>query len=391
MDNPLNFTERRTILVVDDTPENLSVINGLLRDTYKVKVAASGARALAIATATSEVPDLVLLDIMMPEMDGYEVLHRLKAHEATRDIPVIFLTALSDADDEKVGLEMGAVDYIAKPANPAILLARVRNHLELKTARDFLKDQNLYLEQEVQRRTTEVIAVQEVTIRALASLAAARDNESANHIRRTQGYVKTLAQELKKHPIYGRQLTDSAIEWMVKSAPLHDIGKVGIPDRVLLKPGELDAAERQIMESHTTLGHNALLQAEEGVEVRGDFLRYAKEIAYSHQEKWDGSGYPQGLRGEAIPLSARLMALADAYDTLTSRRIYKDPVSHELAVQNLAEASGKHFDPEVVQAFLRTAAAFRQIATQHADGSEALDSEAQRMVSAIGERIELGS
>ena len=217
MDNPLNFTDRRTILVVDDTPENLSVMNGLLRETYKVKVASSGARALAIAAA--EPPDLVLLDIMMPEMDGYEVLQKLKADSKTGDIPVIFLTSLSDADDEKVGLEMGAVDYIGKPANPAILLARVRNHLELKTARDFLKDQNLYLEQEVQRRTTEVIAVQEVTIRALATLAAARDNESGNHIRRTQGYVKALALELKKHPIYGRQLGENAVDWIVKSAP----------------------------------------------------------------------------------------------------------------------------------------------------------------------------
>lgn len=389
MDNPLNFTERRTVLVVDDTPENLSLMSGMLRDEYKVKVAPSGARALAIATG-AEKPDLILLDIMMPEMDGYEVLRRLQADAATREVPVIFLTALSDAEDEKVGLDLGAVDYITKPANPAIVLARVRNQLQLKAARDFLKDQNAWLEREVHSRTREVRAVQDVTIRALASLAETRDNETGKHIRRTQEYVRALALRLQQHSRFRSELSDATIEQLYKSAPLHDIGKVGIPDRILLKPGRLDPEEFEVMKRHTTLGHDALLRAEEGVEIKSDFLRYAREIALGHQEKWDGSGYPHGLRGEAIPISARLMALADVYDALISRRVYKEPRTHEEAVQAIVEGRGKHFDPEVVDAFLAIEGQFRDIAALHAD-DEAVPgaAEADRLVADVGERIEL--
>jgi putative two-component system response regulator len=388
MDDPLNFTDRRTILVVDDTPENLSLMSGMLRDDYKVKVAPSGARALAIATGADK-PDLILLDIMMPEMDGYEVLRRLQADAGTREVPVIFLTALSDAEDEKAGLDLGAVDYITKPANPAIVLARVRNHLQLKAARDLLKDQNAWLEREVQARTREVVAVQDVTIRALASLAETRDNETGKHIRRTQEYVKALALRLQQHSRFRSELTDATIEALYKSAPLHDIGKVGIPDRILLKPGRLDADEFEVMKRHTTLGHDALLRAEEGADIQSDFLRYAREIALGHQEKWDGSGYPHGLRGEAIPISARLMALADVYDALISRRVYKEPRSHEEAVQAIVAGRDKHFDPEVVDAFLAIEGQFRDIAALHADDEAALAAQADRMIAEIGERIEL--
>jgi putative two-component system response regulator len=387
MDDPLSLTERRTVLVVDDTPENLSVMSGLLRDTYKVKVASNGERALAIAMA-DEKPDLILLDIMMPGLDGHEVLRRLQAQPSTRDVPVIFLTSMSDAEDEKVGLDLGAVDYITKPANPAIVLARVRNQLQLKAMRDFLRGQNTYLEREVEKRTREVVAVQDVTIRALASLAETRDNETGNHIRRTQSYVKALAIRLKDHPRFSSELSDAAIESLYKSAPLHDIGKVGIPDRILLKPGRLDAAEFEIMKTHTTLGHDALVQAEKDMEFESDFLRYAKEIAYSHQEKWDGSGYPQGLRGDAIPLSARLMAVADVYDALISRRVYKNAFTHEKAIEIIAEGRGRHFDPEIVDALLSITEQFRDIALRHADGEDALAAEAERLVADIGERIE---
>jgi putative two-component system response regulator len=388
MDNPLGLTERRTVLVVDDTPENLSVMSGLLRDTYKVKIAPNGERALAIAMA-DEKPDLILLDIMMPGMDGYEVLRRLQADPATRDVPVIFLTSMSETEDEKFGLDLGAVDYITKPANPAIVLARVRNQLQLKAVRDFLNDQNVYLEREVEKRTREVVAVQDVTIRALASLAETRDNETGNHIRRTQNYVKALSIKLKHHPRFSAELGDAAIESLYKSAPLHDIGKVGIPDRILLKPGRLDDAEFEIMKTHATLGYEALVQAEKGMAFESDFLRYAKEIAYGHQEKWDGSGYPQGLRGDAIPLSARLMAVADVYDALISRRVYKKALTHERAIEIIAEGRGKHFDPEIVDAFLSITDEFRDIALRHADGEDALAAEAERMVADVGERIEL--
>ena len=388
MDNPLDLKQRRTVLVVDDTPENLSVMSGLLRDAYKVKIAPGGERALAIAMA-EEKPDLILLDIMMPGLDGYEVLRRLQAQPSTRDVPVIFLTAMSDAEDEKVGLDLGAVDYITKPANPAIVLARVRNQLQLKAMRDFLKDQNTYLEREVQRRTREVVAIQDVTIRALASLAETRDNETGNHIRRTQNYVKALALRLQDHPRFSGELSDAAIESLYKSAPLHDIGKVGIPDRILLKPGRLDEAEFEIMKTHTTLGRDAILHAEDGMAYESDFLRYAKEIAYSHQEKWDGTGYPQGLRGDAIPLSARLMAVADVYDALISKRVYKPAFPHERAIEIITEGRGKHFDPEVVDAFLSITEQFRDIAQRYADGEEALAAEAERLAADIAEHIEV--
>src|SRR5574341_14704 len=235
MADALDFSQRPTVLVVDDTPENLQLMSGLLKDSYRVKVAASGERALKIATSEGG-PDLILLDIMMPGMDGYEVCRRLKAEPATRDIPVIFLTAKSEVEDETMGLELGAVDYITKPVSPPIVLARVRTQLTLKGAADFLKDKNAFLEAEVARRTREVATIQEVTIVAMASLAETRDNETGNHIRRTQNYVKALAARLRAHPRFAAYLTPENIELLYKSAPLHDIGKVGIPDRILLKP-----------------------------------------------------------------------------------------------------------------------------------------------------------
>ncbi|MBV8658736.1 MAG: two-component system response regulator [Burkholderiales bacterium] len=378
MSNALDFTEKHTVLVVDDTPENLSLMSGLLRNDYKVKVAHSGERALQIVGGEAK-PDLILLDIMMPEMDGYEVLRRLQADRASASIPVIFLTAMTASEDEKVGLDLGAVDYITKPINPAIVLARVHNHLQLKIARDFLVDQNSYLEREVEKRTHEVVAIQDVTIRAMASLAETRDNETGNHIRRTQHYVQALAQRLQRHPRFASALSDSSIRALFKSAPLHDIGKVGIPDRILLKPGKLAPDEFEIMKTHTTLGYEAIVHAEADLGREIEFLRYAKEIALSHQEKWDGSGYPHGLAGERIPLSARLMAVADVYDALISKRVYKPAFPHEKAVEIIREGRGRHFDPDMVDAFMEIAGEFRDIALRYADGDEATEAEAVRL------------
>ncbi|HLA30519.1 MAG TPA: response regulator, partial [Pseudomonas sp.] len=278
----LGSTARPTILVVDDTPDNLSLMSGLLRGSYKVKLAHSGERALQIVSGEVK-PDLILLDIMMPEMDGYEVLRRLELDPLSRQIPVIFLTAMTAAEDEQIGLDLGAVDYISKPINPAIVLARVNTQLQLKFARDFLQNQNEHLEREVQKRTREVVAIQDVTIRAITSLAETRDNETGNHIRRTQHYVRVLAQQLQQHPRFSHELSADCIESLFKSAPLHDIGKVGIPDRILLKPGRLDADEFEIMKTHTTLGRDAILRAEQELGESIAFLRHAKEIAYSHQ------------------------------------------------------------------------------------------------------------
>ncbi len=372
------FARQATILVVDDIPTNITLLSNLLTDLYKVKIANNGEKALKIAGSDSP-PDLILLDIMMPEMDGYEVCTRLKADGKTRDIPVIFLTAKSEVDDEAHGFELGAVDYITKPISPPIVLARVRNHLDLKTARDFLKGQNKYLEEEVRKRTREVAAVQDVTIHAMASLAETRDNETGNHIRRTQWYVKLLAEKLRHLPRFRADLdNDKTIDLLFKSAPLHDIGKVGIPDRILLKPGRFEPAEFEIMKYHPQLGRDAIISAEQSLDLELPFLIVAKEIAYAHQEKWDGSGYPEGLSGDDIPVSARIMAVADVYDALISRRVYKEGMSHEVALGIIVEGKGSHFDPDIVDAFLDVAGECKSIAVRYLDSDADLEKAANK-------------
>lgn len=375
---------KHTILVVDDTPDNLALMTGLLKDLYRVKVAPSGEKALRIVRGESP-PDLILLDIMMPEMDGYEVCQALKADRATRDIPIVFLTAMAATEDEKKGLELGAVDYITKPISPPIVLARVKTHLNLKAASDFLKDQNAYLEAEVARRTQEVVAVQDVTILALASLAETRDNETGNHIRRTQYYVKILAERLKGHPRFADYLTEHQIYVLFKSAPLHDIGKVGIPDRILLKPGKFEPEEFEIMKTHTTLGRNAILHAEAQLGMEVDFLSCAKEIAWTHQEKYDGSGYPRGLKGEEIPISGRLMAVADVYDAIVSRRVYKPAIPHEKAVEIIRSGRGSHFDPDMVDAFLEVLDEFQEVAGRFQDSDHDLAEKKKQLETMTGE------
>ena len=355
-----------TVLVVDDTPDNLSLMGGLLRDHYHVKVANQGEKALKIAQG-EQPPDLILLDIMMPGMDGYEVCRRLKANLHTRDIPVIFLTARADMEDERQGLALGAVDYITKPISPPILLARVATHLALKASADFLRDKSAYLEREVALRTLEVQAIQDVTIMAMTSLAETRNNETGNHIRRTQLYVKALAEHLRDHPRFAHLLTDRMIDLLYKSAPLHDIGKIGIPDAILLKPGKLTVQEFEVMKTHTTLGRNAIEEAERRLGMRVAFLSVSKEIAYSHQEKWDGSGYPEGLKGDAIPVSARLMAVADVYDALISKRVYKPAFPHEQACATIVKGRGTHFDPDMVDAFVAIAQDFLRISLRYPD------------------------
>jgi putative two-component system response regulator len=340
-----------TILIVDDEPTNLALLTHLLRPEYQVRAANSGESALR-AAASEPRPDLVLLDVMMPGMDGYEVLRRLNEDPATADIPVIFLTALADIDDEERGLLLGAADYIAKPVKPVLVLARVRTQLEAKQARDWLKNQNAILEAEVARRMAENDLTQLVSIRALAHLAETRDPETGNHILRTQNYVHLLALRLRQHPRFSTFLDQRNIDLLTKSAPLHDIGKVGIPDSILLKPGPLTPAEWTIMRTHAKLGSDAIEQAETDAEKPVAFLVLAKEIAHWHHEKWDGSGYPDGLSGEAIPVAARLMALADVFDALISVRVYKPAMSYAEARDIIAAARGKHFDPDVVDVFI---------------------------------------
>lgn len=351
-----------TILIVDDAPENLAVLGELLRSAgYRVKAANSGRAALRYAMQEPR-PELVLLDVMMPEMDGYEVLERLHNSPETRDIPVVFLTALNDAQDEERGLEMGAVDYIAKPIQPIVVLARVRTQLEAKRARDWLKDQNAFLEAEVARRMAENDHIQAVSIRALAHLAETRDPETGKHLLRTQAYVGLLASLLKSHPRFSAILTGRYIELLARSAPLHDIGKVGIPDAILLKPGKLTAEEWAIMKTHTVLGSQAIEQAERDIEEPVEFLALAKEIAHWHHERWDGKGYPDGLKEDEIPVSARLMSLADVFDALITHRVYKPAMSFEEALDIIAAGRGSQFDPDVIDVFIAHFEAFKNIA-----------------------------
>jgi putative two-component system response regulator len=360
---------RPVVLLVDDTPENLSVLGELLQPFYRVRVANSGSRALSVV-ASEPRPDLILLDVMMQDMDGYEVIQRLRADTATRDIPVIFVTALDATEDERKGLELGAADYITKPVRPAIMHARVRAQLELKRARDRMRDENAWLESQVTLRRDENQRLQDVSLRALASLASTRDNETGNHILRTQGYVRVLCEHLAARGRHPDVLSPDGIRFITMAAPLHDIGKVGIPDNILLKPGALDDGEWRIMRTHAEMGAEAIRRAmaEDGGDTRPfGFLLAAIEIAHFHHEKWDGSGYPQGLKGDAIPLAARLMALADVFDALISRRVYKPPYPVEEAVDIILQGRGTHFDPELVDAFVEQKDEFFAIARRHAD------------------------
>jgi len=364
-----------TILVVDDNPENLTVLGELLSPEFRVLAANSGKRALDLISRGAR-PDVMLLDIMMPEMSGFEVLERLRTDPAAPFIPIIFVTALGAAADEERGLASGAADYITKPFRPAVVLARVRTHVEIKRARDRLADENIHLDAEVSRRMADTQHIQDVSIHALARLAEIRDNETGNHLRRTQEYVRTLADALKDHPRFAAVLDAATIALIAKSAPLHDIGKVGIPDSILLKPGKLTPAEWEIMRTHSALGAEAIEHAERDSDRPVAFLKHAKEIARSHHEKWNGKGYPEGLAGDAIPLSARIMALADVFDALISRRVYKEPMSYAAARDIIINDRGSHFDPDIVDAFIDRFDAFTEIAEQYADSKAMVNAKA---------------
>lgn len=355
-----------SILVVDDTPANLSLLSGLLSPRWRVLLAPSGAKALELARR--QAPDLIVLDVMMPELDGFEVCRRLKADPATCDIPVLFLTALSQPEDETRGFDCGGADFIHKPFNPATVLSRVATQLEAKSWRDALHQRNQWLQQELQTRLAEVEQLRDATLHVMISFAEFRDEDTGFHVRRTQEYVRTLAHWLAAQPGNSLQLDDTQIEHIAKSAPLHDIGKVAIPDGILLKPGRLTADEWTVMKTHAMQGWEMLRRAAERLGDQGSlFLQYGMEIARHHHERWDGAGYPDGLAGAAIPLSARLMAVADVYDALISRRPYKEPMPHAEALAHIVAGSGGHFDPAVVQALLANQDTLQRIAQQWCD------------------------
>ncbi|MCG8572500.1 MAG: response regulator [Spirochaetes bacterium] len=350
---------KQKILIVDDTKENIYLLNNILQE-YQVSAAKNGKQALKLVE--QDPPDLILLDIMMPEMNGYEVCQYLKANQQTKNIPVLFVSTMDDIKDQTKGLSLGALDYITKPFHPAIVSARVKNYLELKQYQNHLEDL-------VEIRSKEVELTRDVTFYGLANLAETRDNETGGHIRRTQYFVKIMAE----HPYFEKKLNSKAIEMIYKSAPLHDIGKVGVPDHILLKPTSLTSSEYELMQKHTFFGWNAIVKAEKSInqdEINIDFLKFIKEVTLTHHEKWDGTGYPHHLKGDEIPIAGRLMALADVYDALVSKRVYKPPLPQDEVIKIISEDKGKHFDPDIVDIFLELREQFRIISLKYADYDE---------------------
>ena len=350
--------QRSRILLVDDAPENLRILSESLREDYTIMFAKNGPAALRLAMGDPP-PDLILLDVIMPCMNGYEVCRRLKEEPTTRDIPIMFITAQNEETDEATGLSLGAQDYIAKPFRVSLVRNRVANQPKYKRYRDHLNDL-------VHERTRQLALTQEATIHAMASLAEWRDTETGAHIKRTQNYVKALALHMAGQPQYQEQLDADVISWLYLSAPLHDVGKVAIADTVLHKPGPLTDEEYEAMKTHALYGRNVLAAADKFL-GEDSFLKMACDIAYCHHERWDGRGYPQGLKDEEIPLSARLMSLADVYDALRSQRVYKPAMPHESAADIIFDGRGTQFDPDVVDAFMLIQEQFKTIAERYKD------------------------
>ena len=340
----MNKTGKQTVLIVDDMPENIDLLSSLLTPFYKVKVANNGERALKIAIQS--LPEIILLDIMMPDMDGYEVCHLLKQEPRTRPIPVIFITAMTGIEEEKRGFELGAVDYITKPLSPPIVLARVRTQLQIY-------DQNRALEEKVKQRTSELDQSRLEIIRRLGRAAEYRDNETGLHVIRMSYYSRIIAK--------GIGMDDNEADIILNAAPMHDVGKIGIPDTILLKPGPLDDAERTIMQKH----------AEFGAEIIGEheniLLKSARSAALTHHERWDGKGYPAGLAGEDIPVIGRILAIADVFDALLSDRPYKKAWPLERALELMRNEAGSHFDPQLVRVFMNGIDEVKEIMKTHAD------------------------
>jgi putative two-component system response regulator len=363
---------KKEIVLVDDESINLTLLMNLLKDDYRLRAFKSG-EAFLRGMETGSRPDLVLLDSMMPAMDGYATLETFRKLPSNHDIPVIFITAKDQSTDEEMGFQLGAVDYITKPFAPSIVRERIRVHLELKDVRDFLKTQNEWLEAEVERRVRDIVVIQDATLSVVTQLVETRDSDTGNHTFRTRSYVEVLAKALAAKPELAPFLDEETVELIVKASPLHDIGKIGVPDAILLKPGKLTPEEFEIMKKHCEFGANAIKSAIESTKTMHPdtpmnagsktlrFLEVAQSIALNHHEKWDGTGYPNRLKGDDIPLPGRLMALADVFDALTSPRVYKAPWSLTQAHDYILSMSGTQFDPDVVSAFADEFGQFERI------------------------------
>jgi len=332
------------VLIVDDRPQNISLLNAALKEEYALKAATSGKQAIKICLSSPV--DIILLDVMMPEMDGFETCRRLKENPMTSGIPVIFVTARGEIDDENLGFACGGSDYITKPIRPSIVLARIRMHL-------LLYDQNRTLERLVRERTAELNETRLEILHRLGSAGEYRDNETGLHVVRVCHYSRIIALSLG--------LTDSEAELLFNAAALHDVGKIGIPDSILFKPGKLDAEEWRIIRSHCETGCKII-----GVH-KITLLKTAASIALSHHERWDGNGYPQQLKGNDIPLFGRIVAIADVFDALTSERPYKRAWSVAEAVEEIARCRDMHFNPRIVDAFLQRIPEITDVLKQFAD------------------------
>jgi len=350
--------KKQKILIIDDMPANIALLAEALKEDYVVAATTFAKKALQLAEL-EPCPDLILLDIKMPDMDGYEVFKQLKASKRTQHISVIFITAMDDDDSEEIGLELGAVDYIRKPFNTRLVKTRVHNHLELKRYQD-------QLEEMVNQRTEEVVHLQDALLGSMGSLAEYRDPETGGHIKRTQHYIKLLAESMKDHAPFQGFLDKKMIDILFKVAPLHDIGKVGVSDNILLKPGKLTSCEFTEMKKHVHYGAAVVKNIESSV-GKEPLSHIAMQIIDGHHEKWDGRGYPKGLRGDKISIPGRLMAIADVYDALISRRIYKPPMPHSHAIEIIKEGRGTHFDPDITDAFLAQEERVRHIALRFSD------------------------
>ena len=346
------------ILVVDDVPANLTLLAGMLKGKgHRVRPVPSG--KLALKAVENEPPDLILLDITMPEMNGFEVCQILKEDTRFRDIPIIFISALTETLDKVQAFSSGGVDYVTKPFQFDEVHARVETHLRLRRLQIELKKHNLHLEELVKEKVAEISDSQMATIIAVAKLAEYRDDETGYHIERTRIFCKLLAEKMRENQSYKYSINDDFVENIYHAATLHDIGKVGIPDSILLKPGKLTPEEFDIIKTHTMIGARTLL-ASRSKYPRNAFVNMGIAIAQSHHERWDGNGYPEGLAGDDIPLSARIMALADVYDALRSKRPYKEAFSHDKSCDIILEASGRFFDPMVIDAFKTITSAFAE-------------------------------
>jgi putative two-component system response regulator len=350
--------ERKTIFLVDDDITNLTIAKNSLSGDYNIYTLNSGAKLLRLLE--KQTPDLILLDVEMPEMNGHETIKLVKANPATADVPVIFLTAKSDTESEYEGLSLGAIDYIIKPFSPPLLLKRIEVHLLVESQRKALVEFNQNLQELVKAKTRSVVELQNAILRTMAELVEYRDEVTGGHIERTQNYLKLLVDELLRRGIYMDILSQWDIPLLIQSAQLHDVGKITVRDIILFKPGPLTGDEYDKIKRHTTFGEHVINEIISNTSEH-TFLEHARIFAGTHHEKWDGTGYPRGLKGEEIPLQGRLMAIADVYDALLSDRPYKRALPHEEAVAIIIAGSGTHFDPTLIEVFAAVSDEFKHV------------------------------